>query len=219
MEAYSKLNDHIMWTILCTTDDKLKKSRDLVNRILTRDLYFCVGQTQLKKEASHETPKKPGSQLFNIKEEDAEKEIFEKLSEEAKKTIKQSDIIVHIAKFNYGMGEKDPVEHVKFYSKLDPNKSVRVSKIRQDFMALPKEFSERFIRVCVKQTDPEVRERVREAFEKWCSHKGLKAKPAEFSAGMSWTKKPCSEEITLHAGNVSKRQLNYKEDATPLSRK
>ncbi|PIK50336.1 putative deoxynucleoside triphosphate triphosphohydrolase SAMHD1-like, partial [Apostichopus japonicus] len=171
MEAYSKLNDHIMWTILCSNDDNLKKSRDLINRILTRDLFVCVGQTQLKKK---------GSQLFNIKEEDAEKEIFEKLSEEAKKTIKQSDIIVHIAKFNYGMGEKDPVEHVKFYSKCDPNKSVRISEIRQDSMALPREFSERFLRVCVKQRDNEVCRWVREAFKKWCKGKELTAKKPWF---------------------------------------
>ncbi|XP_071817032.1 deoxynucleoside triphosphate triphosphohydrolase SAMHD1-like isoform X3 [Apostichopus japonicus] len=201
MEAYSKLNDHIMWKILCTTKDKFKKSRDLINRILTRDLFVCVGQTQLKKKDSQlfyikdedtekgifeklsEETKKTikqsdiivhGSQLFNIKEEDAEQEIFEKLSEEAKKTIKQSDIIVHIAKFNYGMGEKDPVEHVKFYSKCDLNKSVRISEIRQDSMALPREFSERFLRVCVKQRDTEVW--VREAFQKWCKGKELTAK-------------------------------------------
>ncbi|PIK47804.1 putative deoxynucleoside triphosphate triphosphohydrolase SAMHD1, partial [Apostichopus japonicus] len=184
MEAYSKLNDHIMWTILCTTDDKLKKSRDLVNRILTRDLYFCVGQTQLKKKiGSHETPMKLVSQLIDIENDCTEKEIFERLSGEAKKTIKQGDIIVHIANFSYGMAEKDPVEHVKFYTKYDPNNTVEISKIIQDSMALPREFSERFLRVCVKQKDPEVREWVRGAFEEWCSHKGLKAKPGDVSAG------------------------------------
>ncbi|PIK41997.1 putative deoxynucleoside triphosphate triphosphohydrolase SAMHD1-like [Apostichopus japonicus] len=219
MEAYSKLNDHIMWTILCTTDDKLKKSRDLVNRILTRDLFVCVGQTQLKKKiASHETPMKLVSQLIDI-DDCTEKEIFERLSGKAKKTIKQSDIIVHIANFSYGMGEKDPVEHVKFYSKYDPNNTVEISKIRQESMALPREFSERFLRVCVKQTEPEVSGWVCEAFEEWCIDKGLTAKPGEFSAGISWTKKPSSlEERKLHAGNASKR-LGDMYDSTPLSRK
>ncbi|XP_071817090.1 deoxynucleoside triphosphate triphosphohydrolase SAMHD1-like isoform X2 [Apostichopus japonicus] len=220
MEAYSKLNDHIMWTILCTTDDKLKKSRDLVHRILTRDLFVCVGQTQLKKKvASHETPMKLVSQLIDIENDRTEKEIFDRLSGRAKKTIKQSDIIVHIANFSYGMGEKDPVEHVKFYSKYDPNNTVEISKIRQESMALPREFSERFLRVCVKQTEPEVSEWVCEAFEEWCIDKGLTAKPGEFSAGISWTKKPSSlEERKLHAGNASKR-LGDMYDSTPLSRK
>ncbi|PIK40866.1 putative deoxynucleoside triphosphate triphosphohydrolase SAMHD1-like [Apostichopus japonicus] len=186
MEAYSKLNDHIIWTILCTTDGKLKKSRDLVNRILTRDLFVCVGQTQLKKKvASHETPMKLVSQLIDIENDYTEKEIFDRLSGKAKETIKQSDIVVHIANFSYGMGEKDPVEHVKFYSKKDPNNTVEMSKIRQDSMALPREFSERFLRVCVKQTKPaKVSEWVREAFEKWCNDKGLTAEPVEFSAGI-----------------------------------
>ncbi|PIK47803.1 putative deoxynucleoside triphosphate triphosphohydrolase SAMHD1-like [Apostichopus japonicus] len=215
MEAYSKLNDHIMWTILCTKDGELDTSKDLFNRILTRDLYFVSARLSSRRKLL------------------------------TKRQRNRYAIFVDILLIHYGMGEKDPVEHVNF-TPSDPNNTVEISKIRQyksllfvwrskviwsqqratcgnlkkavspesehqrsshmhGLMALPREFSERFIRVCVKQRDDKDRERVREAFEKWCSHKGLKAKPGDFSAGMSWTKNPSSEERKLDAENVSKR--------------
>ncbi|KAJ8041239.1 Deoxynucleoside triphosphate triphosphohydrolase SAMHD1 [Holothuria leucospilota] len=218
MEAYSKLTDHVMWMILTSTDKKLDKARQLIDRIMKRDLYICVGQTQLKKNVqSNETPSKLVSQLIDIKKEDSEREIYDLLNREAKEKIAPDDIVVHIASYSYGMGEKDPVEHVKFYPKSDPSVTVEIRKlIDRDSMALPRQFSERCLRVCMKQSNIQCVSWVKEAFIEWCDDKNLRAKPGEFSADMTLTNKPRrSDEMKWEAGRAS-RQLDY--DSTPLSR-
>lgn len=45
MDAYEKLTDSILDRIICTTDENLKKSRDILKNVKERQLYKRVGQT------------------------------------------------------------------------------------------------------------------------------------------------------------------------------
>lgn len=45
MDAYEKLTDSILDRIICTTDENLKTSRDILKNVKERQLYKRVGQT------------------------------------------------------------------------------------------------------------------------------------------------------------------------------
>lgn len=45
MDAYEKLTDSILDRIICTTDENLKESRDILKKVKERQLYKRVGQT------------------------------------------------------------------------------------------------------------------------------------------------------------------------------
>lgn len=49
MEAYSKLTDNVFHQILLSTEPALKESRQILNKILQRKLYKCIGQTKPNK--------------------------------------------------------------------------------------------------------------------------------------------------------------------------
>ena len=46
MKAYTLLTDSVLEHILFSRDPHLKPSKDILEKILTRQLYKCVGQTQ-----------------------------------------------------------------------------------------------------------------------------------------------------------------------------
>lgn len=43
MAAYEKLTDSIVDRKICSTDDNLKESRDILKKVKERKLYKCVG--------------------------------------------------------------------------------------------------------------------------------------------------------------------------------
>ena len=48
MVAYAKLTDGIFERILYSTEPELEESRQILQKILRRELYKCVGQTKVK---------------------------------------------------------------------------------------------------------------------------------------------------------------------------
>ena len=50
MEAYQQLTDAVYHQILGSTDTNLNKAKEILDRIETRKLYKCVGQTQPTQE-------------------------------------------------------------------------------------------------------------------------------------------------------------------------
>ncbi|XP_067384745.1 deoxynucleoside triphosphate triphosphohydrolase SAMHD1-like isoform X2 [Channa argus] len=72
-----------------------------------------------------------------------------------------------IVSMDYGMKEEDPINNAYFYSKHSPDTAF---KIPQDQVSklLPKQFSEKFIRVYWKTTDSKSLEAAKRQFEVWC---------------------------------------------------
>lgn len=159
MEAYSKLTDNIFLEILYSTDPKLDAARGLLKNIERRCLYKFVGQTQPDVNAK-------------IKKED-----YTSLSEQVAKAkpdgmflaeLKTEDLIVEVINMDYGMEDKNPVDHVYFYCKSDPNKAILINK-SQVSQLLPERFEEQLIRVYCKKLDKESFSAAQQHFVKWCS--------------------------------------------------
>ncbi|XP_054323732.1 deoxynucleoside triphosphate triphosphohydrolase SAMHD1 isoform X1 [Pongo pygmaeus] len=163
MEAYTKLTDNIFLEILYSTDPKLKDAREILKQIEYRNLFKYVGETQ------------PTGQV-KIKREDYEslpKEVANaKPKELLDVKLKAEDFIVDVINMDYGMQEKNPIDHVSFYCKTAPNRAIRITK-NQVSQLLPEKFAEQLIRVYCKKVDRKSLYAAKQHFVQWCADRNF----------------------------------------------
>ncbi|MFT7800824.1 deoxynucleoside triphosphate triphosphohydrolase SAMHD1-like [Arapaima gigas] len=162
MEAYTKLTDYVFQEILSSTKPELAEAQDILNNIILRKLYKCVGETtqpehllavtqndlnQLAREVAESTPE--GGTDVNFKAE---------------------DFVVNVINMDYGMKRKNPINSVHFYCKDDPEKVIKIRK-NQVSRLLPEKFAEQLIRVYCKRTDSKSLEAAKKYFVQWCMNK------------------------------------------------
>ncbi|XP_011364888.1 deoxynucleoside triphosphate triphosphohydrolase SAMHD1 isoform X1 [Pteropus medius] len=159
MEAFTKLTDNIFLEILYSTDPKLDEAREILKKIEHRNLYKYVGETQPVGETK-------------INKEDYEwipKDIAEAKPGVLLETeLKAEDFIVDVINVNYGLEDKNPIDHMYFYCKSDPEQAIQINK-NQVSKLLPEKFSEQLIRVYCKKTDEKSLFAARQHFVYWCS--------------------------------------------------
>ncbi|MBN3311440.1 SAMH1 triphosphohydrolase, partial [Atractosteus spatula] len=158
MEAYTKLTDHIFLQILYSTAPELKEARTILNNVMCRKLYKCIGQTQPKSDTKilpHE---------LDTLASDVAKSIPQVPSDV---NLDPGDFIVSVINIDYGMKEKNPINKVRFYCKNDPTNAIRIRK-DQVSQLLPEKFAEQLIRVYCKKTDEKSIEAAKKYFVKWC---------------------------------------------------
>ncbi|KAM6163841.1 deoxynucleoside triphosphate triphosphohydrolase SAMHD1 [Rhynchocyon petersi] len=164
MEAFTKLTDNIFLEILHSTNPKLDAAREILKKIECRKLYKYVGQT-----------------LPPVGQEKIQREDYKSLPQEvadAKPSVllqaelKAEDFIVDVINMDYGMEDKNPIDHVHFYYKNDPNKAVLIAK-DQVSQLLPERFAEQLIRVYCKKTDNRSLYAAQQHFVQWCSVRGF----------------------------------------------
>ncbi|XP_005953099.1 deoxynucleoside triphosphate triphosphohydrolase SAMHD1 [Haplochromis burtoni] len=178
MEAYIKLTDHVIEKMCHPKEEKkesssmeggeeeknLKKATKILQRVMKRDLYRCVGQAR----------KKEGTENW--------KEFKENLREELCKQFpyregKDFDVI-HIP-FDYGMKNMDPLEKAYFYRKNNPDKGELIPKSKVSKLLLDC-FSDDMFRVYWKNNETlqgeereEKEKKVKEFFKRWCKDNNL----------------------------------------------
>ncbi|XP_053387690.1 deoxynucleoside triphosphate triphosphohydrolase SAMHD1-like isoform X11 [Mercenaria mercenaria] len=143
MMAYSLLNDCVIYTILGSTDSRLEKSKEILLRVLRRDLYKFVGEERF----AHNT----------FKNESDVKEKMENVTEDGK-------TVVDLVNFNYGKKHLNPIDFVNFYSKEKPDEAEPKHKENVSLL-LPKNFAEQLVRVYCK--DPNSYEEMKIWFNDW----------------------------------------------------
>ncbi|XP_036040708.1 deoxynucleoside triphosphate triphosphohydrolase SAMHD1 [Onychomys torridus] len=159
MEAFTKLTDNIFLEILYSTDPKLSEARNILRNIENRNLYKYLGETQ------------PNGQ-DRIKKED-----YKQLPQDIADTkpdmpleaqLKAEDFEVDVINMDYGMEDKNPVDHVHFYCKSNTKHAVLISK-DQVSQLLPQKFAEQLIRVYCKKKDKKSLYAARQHFTQWCA--------------------------------------------------
>uniref|UniRef100_A0A452GAS5 Deoxynucleoside triphosphate triphosphohydrolase SAMHD1 n=1 Tax=Capra hircus TaxID=9925 RepID=A0A452GAS5_CAPHI len=158
MEAFTKLTDNIFLEILYSTDPNLDDARTILKKIESRNLYKFVGETQpreekIEKENYEHLPK----EIASAKPSDVELEA----------ELKAEDLIVDVINMDYGMEDKNPIDHVRFYCKSDLSKAIMITK-NQVSQLLPERFAEQLIRVYCKKTDEKTLFAARQHFVHWC---------------------------------------------------
>ncbi|XP_058541521.1 deoxynucleoside triphosphate triphosphohydrolase SAMHD1 isoform X1 [Neofelis nebulosa] len=159
MDAFTKLTDNIFLEILYSSDPKLDAAREILKKIECRNLYKYVGETKPKGTTK------------------IEKENYKRLPEDlagSKPTdilieteLKAEDFIVDVINMDYGMEDKNPIDHVRFYCKSDLSKAVRITKDQVSEL-LPERFAEQLIRVYCKKTDAKSLFAAHQYFVHWC---------------------------------------------------
>ncbi|XP_061065679.1 deoxynucleoside triphosphate triphosphohydrolase SAMHD1 isoform X3 [Eubalaena glacialis] len=159
MEAFTKLTDNIFLEILYSADPKLDAARAILKKIECRNLYKFVGETQpmgqikIKRENYESLPKgvasaKPSDMVLEPE-------------------LKAEDFIVDVINMDYGMEDKNPIDHVRFYCKSEPSQAIMITK-NQVSQFLPEVFAEQLIRVYCKKTDKRSLHAAQQHFVHWC---------------------------------------------------
>ncbi|KAK4323559.1 hypothetical protein Pmani_005756 [Petrolisthes manimaculis] len=141
MAAYTHLTDEVTQRILLAegNDPQLIKAQRILTNILTRKLYLYVGCTH------HEVDTLDAEKLM--------KAMVENIPQNSQLT--QENLSIKTVKFSYGMGDKNPMEGARFYSKKMPNQQKVIRKDEVSAM-LPQSFQESFCRVLYKNTSEKV---------------------------------------------------------------
>ncbi|XP_015780403.1 PREDICTED: deoxynucleoside triphosphate triphosphohydrolase SAMHD1-like [Acropora digitifera] len=176
MEAYTQLTDHVYHQILYSNAAELKEARAILQRIEKRDLYKCIGQKVLKEPRSKEEIRE---EIFHFWQDGPH--------------ITADDFIVEIVTFDYGMGDKNPMDELHFYAKNAPDVPFLLRKDEVSSM-LPEKFSEQSLRVYFRRTEPDCLKEAERCFNEWWSNQ---------------------QDTTSNSGvssqNAARRQLNFTE--------
>lgn len=138
MDAYQHLDDRVLARIEESEGPELEAARELLNRIFTKPYYEYIGQTAVTNHSRAKTE----DMLLN-----------EVLYCSRRRNLVQfkDQIILEFMRIHFGKGAKDPLEHVRFYSKSATASSTcyRLSLEAYE-MFCPRQFEERTIRIFVK---------------------------------------------------------------------
>ncbi|VDI45704.1 Hypothetical predicted protein, partial [Mytilus galloprovincialis] len=115
-EAYTNLTDSIIHVILMSSDKNLEKSRNILQRIMHRQLYACVGETTPIEGDTFE-------ESSQIKDE-----IVSNIPPKLQSELLSDDLYVDLVYLDYGSKSKNPMSNVRFYNKRDVTKPVRIDK-------------------------------------------------------------------------------------------
>lgn len=150
MDAYEKLTDSILDRIICSTDENLNDSREILTKIQRRQLYKYVGHIL------------PRSKLDK-------KDVMQKYVEILKKCsrLTENDVAIDVVDLNYGMKDKNPIDHARFYKKDNPNVAIEIKKEEVSDL-LPEKFAEQKIRFYCKKDDEESLKQAKQALTDWC---------------------------------------------------
>jgi HD superfamily phosphohydrolase len=163
-EQFIKLKDSILNQILYSDKPELTNAKEIVKRIYKRDLYKFVGEKTCVESSTQLYEK-----FLNLSEEDILN--CASSTDYKEEQLLPGDIKIMKCQLDFGKGEDDPIECVKFYSKDKQNGKLTVKNLKRDQISLltPSNFKEYIFRVYVK--DPNKLNSAKNAFFKFCSEK------------------------------------------------
>ncbi|XP_068216450.1 deoxynucleoside triphosphate triphosphohydrolase SAMHD1-like [Palaemon carinicauda] len=182
MDAYTNLVDDVFHQIIRAEGEHqdLMKAKEIIERILTRRLYVSIGHTQ------------PTS--GDIKKEKLVEELVRNRPQDS--SLTRNDFDIQEVWLNYGMGDKNPIECIKFFNKKNPQAASSIKREEVSEM-LPQRFQEVEYWMILK-SDSQHYMTARKMFEDSCSQLGLEFShevdpthlssfaPVEFSRGVKF---------------------------------
>ncbi|XP_040914585.1 deoxynucleoside triphosphate triphosphohydrolase SAMHD1 [Toxotes jaculatrix] len=169
MVAYTKLTDCVFEEILHSSSEELAEPRQILHNIVCRRLYKCLGQTQADK------PLNVNKDMLRSWEADLAQSIPQSGAQDV--NLQPEDFVVSVIVLDYGMKEKNPINHVRFYCKEDLTTAIQIRK-NQVSKLLPEHFAEQLIRVYCKKTDDKSLEAAKKHFVQWCMDRNF-SKPQD----------------------------------------
>jgi len=157
IEAFLQLTDeYILKWIQHSSDDALKTSRDILERIIRRKLYKQVGRIDFN-----------GAAHMSL---DVARQSLRTLADDPKFGMDPDDLVVLRKRINMGMGNKNPIEKILFFDKKGRPQVLNCEELRRD---MPREMSSETYFVLVKKIDEDSFDKAKEIFTSWLNANGL----------------------------------------------
>ncbi|XP_043984777.1 deoxynucleoside triphosphate triphosphohydrolase SAMHD1-like [Gambusia affinis] len=139
MVAYTKLTDTVFDVILNSTDVNLQEARKILERIMQRNLYVCLGELSLEENVDD---------MEDMEEMKEMKNLWNRQPGGGN----PDDYVLTSVTYNYGMKKKDPIKRVRFYNKQNPDVAFRIRRTQVSLL-LPRWFEEKKFRIYTKRTN------------------------------------------------------------------
>ncbi|XP_070560518.1 uncharacterized protein [Ptychodera flava] len=154
MDVYMTLDDSMYYEILKSyADESLLEARSILERIGKRDIYKLVFKVEFPTDVSEK----------DIRKEDI---IASKANDGS---LEEDDLRITIISMDYGIGDKNPIDNMLFYSKENP--VPRHALPEEMSHQMPKTFQER--RLFVYVTDYRKKDVASRAVDEWARKIGL----------------------------------------------
>ncbi|XP_060912847.1 deoxynucleoside triphosphate triphosphohydrolase SAMHD1-like [Labrus mixtus] len=155
METYTKLTDNVFEEILNSSRPELQEAKKILQDIVSRKIYKFVGERKPKDPIEDWKSQKYGWKIG-----------LARPLPNGESKLKLDDFEILVINMDYGMKDKNPVEHMHFYSKKEPDvakpmSTENASRIRTTI------FSEQLIKVFCKKIDEQSVEAAKKHFEQW----------------------------------------------------
>eukprot|EP00939_MAST-03C_sp_MAST-3C-sp1_P002569 g2569.t1 len=198
--TYTNLTDSILHVIEYEAKQKgahegLKSARNLLRRVKRRKLYSHIGEKLLD-------PREWGGKSNGVIKRTILSEVLRNVDEKANRIgLLQAGIYVDVVKINYGMGKKNPVDHIMFYLRstdFDDGSQLEGRSLdpHQISCFVPHVFEELYARLYIKHLPEKdelmrtmLRSVARAAFEEWASSTKQGGAPVPMSPSRSKKKK------------------------------
>jgi len=165
IEAFLQLTDeYILKWIQHSSDDALKTSRDILERIIRRKLYKQVGRIDFN-----------GAAHMSL---DVARQSLRTLAADPKFGMDPDDLVVLRKRINMGMGNKNPIEKILFFDKKGRPQVLTCEELRRD---MPREMSSETYFVLVKKIDEDSLDKAKEILTSWLNANGLQDSDSELN--------------------------------------
>ena len=148
--AYTRLTDDIINTIQYSKAPELDHAKAIIERLIRRHLYKYVDEYNISSELAVRRTEVTAGAIIQYHQYPT--------------TVSENDLIIQWMETNYGKGDKNPVDYVKFFGKWDENKSYNIPRDRVSFV-VPQRYSDITIRIFTR--DAEKVPGIQKAFRKW----------------------------------------------------
>lgn len=108
ISEYCNLTDNILEEIEFSSNPALQKSREIIKKLKKRDIYRYACEITLDHDFSIEKEEVLKAELASLASKEGVNEI-----------VSPSDIYLINGSINFGLQNKNPVEHTKFFNKGD----------------------------------------------------------------------------------------------------
>ncbi|KAI3605683.1 sam domain and hd domain-containing protein 1 [Moniliophthora roreri] len=148
-EAFCSLTDNIMHEIKISKEPELKRAQAIFRRIEKRDLYKVVEWKLVKYQYRAAVERAiTASRIVEAAKAAYSPDVSPQIDITK---LKDDDVIVEFTTLHHGMKERNPLDFVKFYSKMNPNKC-RNAQPGDYSTVMPTTFAEVLMRVYTKES-------------------------------------------------------------------
>ncbi|XP_048464484.1 deoxynucleoside triphosphate triphosphohydrolase SAMHD1-like [Rhincodon typus] len=152
MVAYTQLTDSVFENILNSSDPALSEAQEILRNLVKRKLFKFIREARFAENTE------------NL--EDERENLRQKLVKATR--LNANDFIVNVVPMDYGKKGKDPFTNTLFYTKENPNDTIKIPKDQVSHL-LPSRFAEKLVQVYCKNVamDEDAMKKAKVQFEVW----------------------------------------------------